>query len=537
MRYLKNTFRGAPGERIPHDLLNTLANFWNDLTVIGGKLRRRSDGRNTTIEITPGDVATDTDGYALTKNPDGRQSIQHNPEDYTDDDDSHANELQLHNLHQVLVGSGSIPVFFSETPLQGHVPDKVVGELYWATPDANRDTDGGIDKAYRSIDVADTHGTGSKGRYNLSLYGFTACGVSSVPYAKESSGLTVIKGRELEWRYPVTRDAGLGVYDPCNTSPVSHPVMASLSGVTEPPLSGSYAEVEYSPRDLVVTKGALQIGDNGSLLKHYYPVTIDPADIPPVDPSTIPHTDLDFGGSTEGAAGTNADHDQQYLQRGGKYNDTKTYANTCDSIANTTAGAYGIVFIAGQLLDASAALAVEYSGRNLVKTGGELSVDWGNSVLGETSAWYCARGFTAGFDPRTSDKTYSAHAFYSLSFAIEASAANAGGFLFKSSAAAGFNYFDLNTAQDGARFGTDGGNERVKIMSVAGGVDRTMVLNAVDGTPLMVADGTNQTVMIKNLRLDAGGGNWIGFNATAGQLIIVDQSGNQLALLATGEPA
>jgi hypothetical protein len=227
--------------------------------------------------------------------------------------------------------------------------------------------------------------------------------------------LTVIKGRELEWRYPVQCFVS-SAQDPCNTTPVQNKVLARIAAGTA---SGSYATLSFYPRNLVVTKGALEIEAEGAAEAAYIPLTLDPADIPAPDPSTIPHTDLDFTGSTEGAAGTNNDHDQQYLQRGGKYDDTKTYANTCDSIANTTAGAYGIVFSAGQLLDASAALAVGYSGRTLVKTGGELSVDWGNSVLGETSAWYCARGFTAGFDPRGGGtKTYSDHAFYSSSFII-----------------------------------------------------------------------------------------------------------------------
>lgn len=48
---LKNDFQGAVGERIPHDWLNTIANFWNDLQVVGGGLNRRGDGHFTTITI------------------------------------------------------------------------------------------------------------------------------------------------------------------------------------------------------------------------------------------------------------------------------------------------------------------------------------------------------------------------------------------------------------------------------------------------------------------------------------------------------
>ena len=48
-RFLKNTFLGERKERIPHDWLNTIANFWNGLTVINGTLQRSADGRRTTI--------------------------------------------------------------------------------------------------------------------------------------------------------------------------------------------------------------------------------------------------------------------------------------------------------------------------------------------------------------------------------------------------------------------------------------------------------------------------------------------------------
>jgi hypothetical protein len=65
MRYLKNNFRGRAGERIPHDFLNTLANFWNDLTVVGGTLNRRSDGRKTTIEIDATGGATAAFDYSI----------------------------------------------------------------------------------------------------------------------------------------------------------------------------------------------------------------------------------------------------------------------------------------------------------------------------------------------------------------------------------------------------------------------------------------------------------------------------------------
>lgn len=48
MEFLKNDFR--PGDKnIPHTWLNTIADFWNGLSVVGGGLRKRSDGKFTTI--------------------------------------------------------------------------------------------------------------------------------------------------------------------------------------------------------------------------------------------------------------------------------------------------------------------------------------------------------------------------------------------------------------------------------------------------------------------------------------------------------
>jgi hypothetical protein len=58
MRRLKNTFTGRAGERIPHDFLNCLANFYNDFNVIGGGLLRRDDGKNTSV-IIPRSMADD----------------------------------------------------------------------------------------------------------------------------------------------------------------------------------------------------------------------------------------------------------------------------------------------------------------------------------------------------------------------------------------------------------------------------------------------------------------------------------------------
>jgi hypothetical protein len=51
MPQLKNNFQGRPGERIPHNWLNVIANFYNDFSVSGAVLTRRSDGRFTNIAV------------------------------------------------------------------------------------------------------------------------------------------------------------------------------------------------------------------------------------------------------------------------------------------------------------------------------------------------------------------------------------------------------------------------------------------------------------------------------------------------------
>jgi hypothetical protein len=49
---LKNNFqRGDTANAIPHDMMNTLANFYNTLQVIGGTFDRTSDGRDCKIHV------------------------------------------------------------------------------------------------------------------------------------------------------------------------------------------------------------------------------------------------------------------------------------------------------------------------------------------------------------------------------------------------------------------------------------------------------------------------------------------------------
>jgi hypothetical protein len=376
MRYLKNNFEGRKGERIPHDLLNTLANFWNDLTVLGGALRRRSDGRHTTIEITP--AVTDTDSYDLAKDPDGRQTVQHNPEDYTDDTDSHSNELQLHNVHLVKDGSNSIPFFVAATPLQGHVPDKVVGELYWATPDADRKADN-AELVFRSVDIADMHSTSSKGKYALSLYGFAGCGISSVPYAKEVTNPKG-SGRELEWRYPVA----------CSGNPKTSPdseAIAFVVDVSAGAASGSYAALSITKRTGTVTNGSIDYAPAGSPAPLNVPLSLDYSGIA----ANIEHNYLK---STEGLGPPewtedNTGHDGRYLRIGAGWSGG-TYNNTTNGIAHDTSGTRAIDFANGLIYgdDFAQGETIDYGARKLFAFSGSKTetLDWSTRTLTAASA-------------------------------------------------------------------------------------------------------------------------------------------------------
>lgn len=70
--FLKNDFR--PGDRnIPHAWLNTIANFFNEFNVVGGGLRKRSDGKWTTVYCNGG--AGDSDFRAAFVVTDAEGSI------------------------------------------------------------------------------------------------------------------------------------------------------------------------------------------------------------------------------------------------------------------------------------------------------------------------------------------------------------------------------------------------------------------------------------------------------------------------------
>jgi hypothetical protein len=267
--------------------------------------------------------------------------VQHNPEDYSENQDSHSNELQLHNVHLVKDGSKSIPFFVSETPLQGGLinPDKVVGELYWATFDADRLADP-AEIVYRSLTATDVHGTGVKGKYSLSLYGFPAASVSAVPYAKEVANENpLLNGRELEWRYPATFEGS-----PSNDENSYDSFAVWLAGNDGPPSSGSYATFSYYSRTLTVNKGAINIGAGTGPVDVYALITIDQDDIDPTPSGEIVHNETNGTATSPYPAwtATNNGHDGRYLRIGKNWATGETYHNTCTGIANAADGTRAI---------------------------------------------------------------------------------------------------------------------------------------------------------------------------------------------------
>lgn len=372
-RWLKNDFK--PGSKVPHDWLNTIANFWNGLTITESNIvgiKRQSDGRFTEILIGTGN---DTEGYNVSLNPDGRQTIEQNPEDYTGDAASHSKERQLRNVQHVRRGSYSVPFFVSEVTLQGAVPDKVVGDLYWAQPDAGRyDDDTAL--VYRSIDIENTYSDTSKGKWNLEVYGFSGSSQSMVPY---STDLTTVggTGKEITWRYPV----GIAG-DPQNIAPGTS--IAFVTGLTagSPPGSGSYAAIDFTATTGTVLKGAIDYnaGTSGTA---YVPVTFDFDDITP----NIEHNYISGAVTLPEPAWTasNNGHDGRYLRIGADWFGD-TYNNTCAGIANDATGARAIDFASGYLIGDtfSEGATVDYGARKLYCYEGAAHVetaDWQDRKL------------------------------------------------------------------------------------------------------------------------------------------------------------
>jgi hypothetical protein len=359
-------------------------------------------GWRIVVPESPYQAKPDTSGYDATKDPDGRRTLEKNLEDYSGDPNSHKNEWQLRNVNLTKKGSASIPFFLSEDPLQGTVPDKVVGELYWATLDANRVADN-AEKVYRSLAAADTHTTISKGKYSLSLYGFTACNVSSVPYAKEVTN-PAGSGRELDWRYPVTWESA-----PQNTVPASDNFILNIS---EGSATGSYATLMLYTRSLTVDRGALNIGAASAQITAYVPITIDPEDIDPTPSSEIIHNETD-GQNLPGYAtwtATNNGHDGRYLRIGAGWTvpGGESYSNICNGIANAADGTRAVDFANGLIYgdDFSEGEKIDFGDQKLYAYNGSKkeTLDWKSRKLTAESAsspWTATRAFriTADGDP------------------------------------------------------------------------------------------------------------------------------------------
>jgi hypothetical protein len=337
----------------------------------------------------------DTSGYDVTKDPDGRQTLEKNLEDYSGDPNSHKNEWQLRNVNLTKKGSASVPFFLSEDPLQGTVPDKVVGELYWATLDANRVADN-AEKVYRSLAAADTHTTISKGKYSLSLYGFTACDVSSVPYAKEVTNPKG-SGRELEWRYPVA----------CSGDPKTAPASEAISFVIAASggaATGSYATIDFTSRTGTVQGGAIDYSPAGSPATVYVPLTFDYEDVA----SNIEHNLLSgIIDTLPSWTEDNTGHDGRYL-RIGKTWTGETYNNICNGIAHAADGTRAVDFANGLIYgdDFSEGEKIDFGDQKLYAYNGSKkeTLDWkGRKLTAESasSPWTATRAFriTADGDP------------------------------------------------------------------------------------------------------------------------------------------
>ena len=385
---------------MPHDWLNTIANFWNSLTVTESDtvgLKRQSDGRFTEILIgTSGN--NDTEGFNTDLNPDGRMTIEQNPEDYSGDADSHAKERQLRNVHLTKDGSSSVPFFVSATPYQGAVPDKVTGELYWATLDANRAADD-AELVYRSLAAADTHEKTSKGKYSLSLYGFTGCAAHQVPYSQAVTN-PAGSGRELIWRYPVA----------IGGDPIGGEIGTTITFVTgltatTPPESGSYAAVSFSSRTGTVHRGAINYAAPAPDDTAYLSLTFDYSEITP----SISHNLLS-GTATFASpdwTATNNGHDGRYLRIDKNWATGEDYHNTCTGIAHLTTGERAIDFANGLLFGDTPAegATIDYGARKLYAFDGSQveTVDWQTRTLTAASAaapWTATLAFRiASSDP------------------------------------------------------------------------------------------------------------------------------------------
>ena len=334
---LKNDFQGGMGERIPHEWLNVIANFWNDFAVVGGLLQRRSDGRFTTISIDGASQETpDTAGYLAGTSAGGnldagRKTIERNPEAH-----HHNDELQLHDVDGIGTYRFAIPYFDSKaagtafnlvngvavnaTPAEA----RAVGTLAWAVIDGHSNTD----PLNTTIPVAESlhvlDGT------LLQVGSFNIAGTCMVPFVacNDTPG-----DKWLNWRYPVQ----------LNGTPYAQGLTgtAVLLGFGTYQGGGNYLQLTLPKVFAQVSGAALNLAEGGdqTLLVPY-------SIIGPIQGTlgTLGnHDDLGWAGQGTFAAQFGADcsdHDDRHFRRGS----VGAVQNYCDAIGNvTTHGASAVI--------------------------------------------------------------------------------------------------------------------------------------------------------------------------------------------------
>jgi len=282
----------------------------------------------------------DEAGFATAKTPDGRKTIARNKETVGANQDSHAGEWQMHNVHLVRDQSFSMP-FFQAGPYQGWPSVKISGEMYWGALDAHETISNRADNpmyfSLQAVAPADDP-EGPEGKWRLQIYGFADSTRFTVPYAHPVPAVGDA-GRQVTWRWPVTLAT-----DPRATAPGTAAVIASITGGSA---TGSFATATVAARNLTVDRAALDIEAAGTGTLLYIPVTVDWSAAP-----ATRHTDQTFSPSTPGQGGQNADHDLRYLQRSTNWAAAPGVVdgvNVCTGIALDSAGQNAINFSAAEL--------------------------------------------------------------------------------------------------------------------------------------------------------------------------------------------
>jgi hypothetical protein len=365
---LKNNFKGEGGERIPHDWLNTIANFWNDLKVVDGTLIKRQDGRFTTIKVS-GNGTTETPdaaglltgtqtGYLLDP---GRCTIERNPEPYY-----HNAELQLFDVDSIGTWRFALPYFHSKekgfsftigndgfSTLAGTSADRALGTLAWAVLDGHSDVSPSPGPISRSLEVA----TGV-----LQVGSFDLAATCSVPYAAAN----IAGDKWLEWRPPVTHNG-----TPCAGASQTVELITANSS----PASAPCIQLTLTHYHATVQDGALNLVPAGSVVQQ-----VAYAFVGPIQGTigTVNHDDLSYAGIGTFAAqygASCADHDARHFRRGA----VGASQNYCDAIGNTV--------LSGAIIDLN-----NYKLRalyNYPTFAVQTRLDWANGTLaGESTDWW-----------------------------------------------------------------------------------------------------------------------------------------------------